>query len=54
MDAILTILFIILGSFAFLTVVLLGVAAVLIFTGPPDLHDFDIDSEQEIKHRRNT
>jgi hypothetical protein len=52
MDALLAILFIVLGSFLFLALVLIGIGTILIFTGPPDLHDFDIDSEQEIKHRR--
>ena len=49
MSALLVTLFIILGSFLFLTIVLLGVATILIFAGPPDLHDVDIDPNTERK-----
>jgi hypothetical protein len=49
MDAVLPALFIILGSLLFLVLVLLGLATVLIFAGPPDLHDVDIDPNTERK-----
>jgi hypothetical protein len=49
MDALLATVFIILGSFLFLTLVLLGIGTILIFTGPPDLHDVDIDPHTERK-----
>ena len=49
MDALLATLFIILGSFLFLTLVLIGISTVLIFMGPPDLHDVDIDPKTERK-----
>ncbi len=49
MDALLATLFIILGSLFFLILVLLGVAAILVFAGPPDLHDVEIDPNTERK-----
>ncbi len=49
MDALLATVFIVLGSFLFLTLVLLGIGTILIFTGPPDLHDVDIDPHTERK-----
>jgi hypothetical protein len=52
MDALLVTLFIVLGSLLFLILVLLGIATVLIFSGPPDLHDVDINPRQELKNRK--
>jgi hypothetical protein len=49
MDALLATVFIVLGSFLFLTLVLLGIGTILIFTGPPDLHDVEIDPKTERK-----
>lgn len=49
MDALLPTLFIILGSMLFLILILLGIATLLIFSGPPDLHDVEIDPKTERK-----
>jgi hypothetical protein len=49
MDALLATLFIVLGFFLFLTLVLVGIGTVLIFMGPPDLHDVDIDPHTKKK-----
>lgn len=54
MDGLLSALLLILGSLIVLVMALLVVAVFLIFAGPPDLHDFDIDSEQDPKNRKNT
>ena len=53
MDAIIATLLFVLGFFLLLVLVLITISIILIFTGPPDLHDLDIDSEQEPKHRKN-
>ena len=52
MDAIIATLLFVLGFFLLLVLVLLTIGTILIFTGPPDLHDLDIDSEQEPNHRK--
>ncbi len=49
MDALLATAFIVLGSFLFLTLVLIGISTILILTGPPDLHDVEIDPKTERK-----
>lgn len=49
MDALLSTLFIILGSMLFLILILLGIATLIIFSGPPDLHDVEIDPKTERK-----
>ena len=49
MDALFTTFLVILGSFLFLTLVLIGIGTVLIFMGPPDLHDVEIDPKTKKK-----
>jgi hypothetical protein len=49
MDVLIATFLIILGSFLFLILVLIGIGTILIFTGPPDLHDVAIDPHAERK-----
>jgi hypothetical protein len=49
MDVLIATFLIILGSLLFLILVLIGIGTILIFTGPPDLHDVDIDPHTKKK-----
>jgi hypothetical protein len=52
MDVLIATFLIILGSFLFLILVLIGIGTILIFTGPADLHDVAIDPHAERKPKK--